>query len=94
MSPAGDAITCGSDDGWVYQWAVPSTRTGAPDDAVVKEKVLAYECFLAAPDVVTVALYAPERALAAWRGTGPGKPTVILAAGYGGEINVYEDVHV
>uniref|UniRef100_A0A1D1ZS76 Uncharacterized protein n=1 Tax=Auxenochlorella protothecoides TaxID=3075 RepID=A0A1D1ZS76_AUXPR len=99
LSPSCDTIICGSDDGWVYQWAVPSRPGARPEDAVVKEKVLSYECFLAASDVVTVAMFAPERALATWP-TQPGKggagvatPRVILAAGYGGEIKVFEDLH-
>lgn len=99
LSPSCDTVICGSDDGWVYQWAVPSRPGARPEDAVVKEKVLSYECFLAASDVVTVAMFAPERALATWP-TQPGKggavgatPRVILAAGYGGEIKVFEDLH-
>lgn len=95
LSPSCDTVICGSDDGWVYQWAVPSGpvpsrgrgREGGPGCQIAacrssktpvslpatsnpqplcasQEKVLSYECFLAASDVVTVAMFAPERALA------------------------------
>ncbi|KAK2076983.1 hypothetical protein QBZ16_005211 [Prototheca wickerhamii] len=76
---AGATIVCGSDDGWVYRWA------GA---AAPREKVLAYDCFQAASDVVTVAIFAPERALESYPRP---NPKVIVVAGYSGDIKVFED---
>ncbi|KDD73532.1 hypothetical protein H632_c2081p0, partial [Helicosporidium sp. ATCC 50920] len=86
FSPEGDRVICGSDDGWVYLWSLP--RDGAaskPDQEAVREKVLAYDSFQALGDVATVALFAP----AGVAGTRPGH-VVILAAGYGGEVRVFE----
>lgn len=92
---AGATIVCGSDDGWVYRWTVPpSARTREESAAATREKVLAYDCFQAASDVVTVALFVPERALETYphHGTMSGAPKVMLVAGYSGDIKVFEDL--
>jgi WD40 repeat protein len=59
----GDFLVCGSDDGWVYLWdaANPHIPVANPTyKSHRRDKNGCYECFHAANDIVTVAIFAPN----------------------------------
>ncbi|KAK9850113.1 hypothetical protein WJX84_008956 [Apatococcus fuscideae] len=101
MGVSADFLICGSDDGWVYVWDIAGADKVKDAASKQQDKSASYEAFHAHDEIVTVAVFAPDTARRHFAnaldssvssGHASAYGQVMVSAGYGGVIKVFENV--